>query len=80
MSDNPPPPRPREHAPGAPPDSDFLGPSYWMSPDEVRASFNEEDERWSSRAQLVDWLILLGLMVLFGAWTLTVYFLEPGLR
>ena len=80
MSDNAPPPRPREHAPDAAPDSDFLGPSYWMSPDETRASFNEEDERWGARAQLVDWLILLGLMVLFAAWTLTVYFLEPGLR
>jgi hypothetical protein len=39
-----------------------------------------EDVR-HSRPQLVRaWLILAILAVLYLAWTLTVYFLEPGLR
>ncbi len=73
---------PRQEPPRTPvvPGTDYLGPAYWMSPEEVRASFDEEDERWSARAQLIDWLILLGMLVLFATWTLIVYFLEPGLR
>ncbi len=42
--------------------------------------FAQEDERWTMRHQLRDWM-WLGLMIIgFCAWTLLVFFLEPGLR
>jgi hypothetical protein len=39
-----------------------------------------EDVRWSRRAHVRSWLILLLMVVVSLAWTLTVFFLEPGLR
>jgi hypothetical protein len=39
-----------------------------------------EDVRHSRQQLVRSWVILAFLMVLFFAWTLTVYFLEPGLR
>ena len=39
-----------------------------------------EDVRHSRGAISRAWLILAVLVVLYLAWTLTVYFLEPGLR
>jgi hypothetical protein len=39
-----------------------------------------EDIRHSRRAIARAWVILLGLGLLYLAWTLTVYFVEPGLR
>jgi hypothetical protein len=39
-----------------------------------------EDVRHSARALTLTWLILALLVVIYLAWTLTVYFLEPGLR
>ncbi|MEP7334997.1 MAG: hypothetical protein ABI717_04385 [Actinomycetota bacterium] len=39
-----------------------------------------EDVRHSKRAHTLTWLILALLIVIYLAWTLTVYFLEPGLR
>jgi hypothetical protein len=39
-----------------------------------------EDVRHSRPAMTRAWIILAILMVLYLAWTLTVYFLEPGLR
>jgi hypothetical protein len=39
-----------------------------------------EDVRHSRGAISRAWLILIVLVVLYLAWTLTVYFLEPGLR
>ncbi len=36
--------------------------------------------RHSRRAQNRAWAILALLVVLYLAWTLTVYFIEPGLR
>jgi hypothetical protein len=39
-----------------------------------------EDVRWSRRAVYRSWLILAVMVVVTLAWTLTVYFLEPGLR
>jgi hypothetical protein len=39
-----------------------------------------EDVRHSRRAVWLAWLILGAIAVLYLAWTLTVYFLEPGLR
>jgi hypothetical protein len=38
------------------------------------------DVRHTRPALIRAWIILAVLMVLFLAWTLTVYFLEPGLR
>jgi hypothetical protein len=39
-----------------------------------------EDVRHSRVAVRRAWLILVAIAVLYLAWTLTVYFLEPGLR
>jgi hypothetical protein len=39
-----------------------------------------EDVRHSRGAQTRAWVILALIAVLYIAWTLTVYFLEPGLR
>jgi hypothetical protein len=39
-----------------------------------------EDVRHSRRAEIRGWLILLALALFYLAWTLIVYFLEPGLR
>jgi len=39
-----------------------------------------EDVRHSRRAQTRAWVILAGLMLIYVAWTLIIYFLEPGLR
>jgi hypothetical protein len=39
-----------------------------------------EDARHSRRAFVRAWLILAILIALYLGWTLTVYFLEPGLR
>ena len=39
-----------------------------------------EDVRHSREAMTRAWVILAILVVLYLAWTLTVYFLEPGLR
>jgi hypothetical protein len=39
-----------------------------------------EDVRHSRPALMRAWIILAVLMVLYLAWTLIIYFLEPGLR
>jgi hypothetical protein len=39
-----------------------------------------EDVRWSRRAQYRAWGILAVMIALSLGWTLTVYFIEPGLR
>jgi hypothetical protein len=39
-----------------------------------------EDVRHSRVAVRRAWLILVAIAVVYLAWTLTVYFLEPGLR
>ena len=39
-----------------------------------------EDVRHTSRAVARAWAILALLVVFYLGWTLTVYFLEPGLR
>jgi hypothetical protein len=38
------------------------------------------DIRDSSRARMRSWVILAVLILIYLGWTLTVYFLEPGLR
>ena len=38
------------------------------------------DVRHSRSAMIRAWIFLAVMIVLFLAWTLTVYFLEPGLR
>jgi hypothetical protein len=42
--------------------------------------FRIEDERWAAHRQLRDWMWLGVMIIVFTAWTLIVYFLEPGLR
>jgi hypothetical protein len=39
-----------------------------------------EDVRWSRQAVGRAWLLVAVMVVFWLAWTLTVYFLEPGLR
>ena len=39
-----------------------------------------EDVRWSRRALVRAWIILALMVVASLAWTLLVYFVEPGLR
>jgi hypothetical protein len=39
-----------------------------------------EDVRWSRQAHIRAWVILAVLIALSLGWTLTVYFIEPGLR
>jgi hypothetical protein len=39
-----------------------------------------EDVRHSRGSTIRAWIILIALALFYLAWTLTVYFLEPGLR
>ena len=39
-----------------------------------------EGARWSPRSVIRAWIILAVIALLYLGWTLTVYFLEPGLR
>jgi hypothetical protein len=39
-----------------------------------------EDVRHSRRSMTRAWVILAVLMIIYLGWTLTVFFLEPGLR
>jgi hypothetical protein len=39
-----------------------------------------EDVRWSRQAHYRAWVILAVMIALSLGWTLTVYFIEPGLR
>jgi hypothetical protein len=39
-----------------------------------------EDVRHSRPARIRAWVILALIALLYVAWTLTVYFIEPGLR
>jgi hypothetical protein len=39
-----------------------------------------EDVRWSRRAVYRSWILLAIMVILTLAWTLTVFFVEPGLR
>jgi hypothetical protein len=39
-----------------------------------------EEIRWSRRAEYRAWVILAVMIALSLGWTLTVYFIEPGLR
>jgi hypothetical protein len=48
--------------------------------DESRDDFGVEDERWAAPRQRRDWMWLALMIVIYCAWTLIVYFLEPGLR
>lgn len=55
-------------------------PSFGHDERHRRRSFELEDARWTRAAQLRDWLRLGVMMLLFLAWTMVVYFFEPGLR
>ena len=39
-----------------------------------------EEARWSRRSVIRAWIILAVITLVYLGWTLTVYFLEPGLR
>jgi hypothetical protein len=51
-----------------------------LAEDEHRRSFELEDRRWAARDQVRDWIWLAVMIIVFTAWTLFVYLLEPGLR
>jgi uncharacterized membrane protein YdfJ with MMPL/SSD domain len=39
-----------------------------------------EEARWARRSVIRAWIILAIIALVYLGWTLTVYFLEPGLR
>ena len=47
---------------------------------ERRRSFELEDRRWEARQQVRDWIWLAVMIIVYCAWTLFVYLVEPGLR
>jgi len=51
-----------------------------ISEEHRRQSFDIEDERWSTRQQIGDWLKLGFIVVVYLAVTYAVYLLEPGLK
>ena len=54
--------------------------TYSISEEDRQKSFDIEDERWTRGKQARDWM-KLGLMILiYWAWCLIVFLLEPGLR
>jgi hypothetical protein len=42
--------------------------------------FRIEDERWAAHRQRRDWIWLGLMIVVYSAWMLIIYSLEPGLR
>jgi hypothetical protein len=51
-----------------------------LTDEQLRHSYETEDQRWSRGHQVRDW-IFFGLLCLVNlAWMAAVYFLEPGLR
>ena len=51
-----------------------------ITKEDRQQSFEIEDERWQRRKQIIDWLILAGMVAVNLLWQLIVYFFEPGLR
>lgn len=45
-----------------------------------KTDLEREDDRWSPRAQMRDWLILLLMIITYLVWAGIIYFLEPGIR
>jgi hypothetical protein len=59
------------------------GQSQATSPSPVEEppdDFRLEDERWAAHRQRRDWMWLGVMIILYSAWALIVYLLEPGLR
>jgi hypothetical protein len=46
----------------------------------LRASYEREDERYSTASQARDWLILIAIGALHFTWMLIVFLVEPGIR
>ncbi len=42
--------------------------------------FRREDERWSFANQVRDWIIFAVIAVLWAAWMLAIFLIEPGIR
>ena len=51
-----------------------------FSDDEIDQSFQVEDDRWSRRAQIGDWLILAAMIAVSLGYHLAIFALQPGLR
>jgi hypothetical protein len=62
---------------GKPADTGPIGPIPGRDP---KDTFSLEDERWAPHRQRRDWMWLGLMIVVYCAWTLIVYLLEPGLR
>jgi hypothetical protein len=64
-----------------PPVEEAVPPPETPSPDvHPPTHFEREDDRWSPKAQLRDWWILLLMILTYLAWTGIIYFFEPGIR
>ena len=51
-----------------------------ISDEDRESSFEIEDPRWARSEQIKDWLKLGLMVIIYLAWTLLVYWREPGLR
>lgn len=51
-----------------------------ISEEDRQRSFAHEDERWSRRNQVRDWLILGVAIVVWVAFQLSFYFIVPGIK
>ena len=54
--------------------------TYSISEEDRKKSFEIEDVRWTRANQLADWGKLGIMILIYIAWSLIVYILEPGLR
>lgn len=46
----------------------------------MEESYEREDDRWNTRWQIRDWIILFIIGVLQFTWMLIVFLFEPGIR
>jgi hypothetical protein len=45
-----------------------------------KTDLERADDRWSTKAQTRDWLLLLLMIAVYLSWAGVIYFLEPGIR
>jgi hypothetical protein len=65
--------------PAEEPDSKPVPGERW-SDEHPETHMERDDDRWSRRAQMRDWLIIIVMMVIYLIWAGLIYFLEPGIR
>lgn len=62
------------------PPEEIPGPTEPVSGELPETTYEREDERYSFRSQLRDWVILGIMIVIYLTWAGIIYFLEPGIR